>query len=154
MGQQITDKSWNNENPDLFYYIHPSISIWLWPSLIRYICVIWKVAVSAKEGDPGSIFWGYDPHQLNHKNSSCFSHSSLQKNCFVNRIHTAFLKPLDELWVEKEDFCIWTKPQTRLCTPMRNSDWRYIAQNMTLTCCQDHILTENIWFDMVWSIIS
>ena len=29
---------------------------------------------------------------------------------------------------------------------MRNSDWRYIAQNLTLTCCQDHILTENIWF--------
>ena len=27
---------------------------------------------------------------------------------------------------------------------MRNSDWRYIAQNLTLTCCQDHFLTENI----------
>ena len=38
---------------------------------------------------------------------------------------------------------------TRLRTTMQNSDWRYTAQNMTLTCCQDHILTENIWF--VWS---
>ena len=26
---------------------------------------------------------------------------------------------------------------------------RYIAQNLSLTCCQDHILTEIIWF--VWS---
>ena len=29
---------------------------------------------------------------------------------------------------------------------MRNSDWRYIAKNMTLTCCHDDIITENIWF--------
>ena len=44
------------------------------------------------------------------------------------------------------------KRQTRLRTTMRNSDWRYIAQNMTLTCCQDPILIESIWF--VWYKVS
>ena len=44
---------------------------------------------------------------------------------------------------------IQVKPSFGIIHQLDNSKLGWTQQWMTLTCCQDHILTENIWF--VWS---
>ena len=66
--------------------------------------------------------------------------------------HLLFSKPFhDNKCGKTNGACIICRkrPSSHLYDKLDNSKRGSTQQWMTLTCCQDHILTENIWF--VWS---